>query len=309
MTWRNRSRNILSEIKTWRWLATCSLQYRLTIKSSFVPGRGLLLAMHIKPVSWSLSSIATAILSRSGRNRIFRVSDDKKKLISPLKLLAGAGAAVTATVIGSFFGDEGTLIGVATGSVVSGAAAALYEHAAVKAHEKAKKRQQLLRQNRLSQAETVILSAVGRSAPRRSGSFPRQLVKGAAAGTAACLALIGGVTVAEALSGHTLHGLITGTNDQGYSVGTNHSQPPSPTITVTVAPAATWSISSPSATPSLLPSVLPSVSLSSSSSPSPTPTVVPLTSPTQLPATSSPVPPEPAMSSGLTSPPFPAPAS
>ena len=43
------------------------------------------------------------------------------------KVLAGAGAAVTSAVIGSFFGVAGTVVGAAIGSVASTVATALYE--------------------------------------------------------------------------------------------------------------------------------------------------------------------------------------
>ncbi len=47
--------------------------------------------------------------------------------LSVNKVLAGAGAAVTAAVIGSFFGVAGTVVGAAIGSVASTIATSLYE--------------------------------------------------------------------------------------------------------------------------------------------------------------------------------------
>jgi hypothetical protein len=47
--------------------------------------------------------------------------------LSVNKVLAGAGAAVTAAVIGSFFGVAGTVVGAAVGSVASTIATSLYE--------------------------------------------------------------------------------------------------------------------------------------------------------------------------------------
>jgi len=47
--------------------------------------------------------------------------------LSVNKLLAGAGAAVTSAVIGSFFGVAGTVAGAAIGSVASTLATSLYE--------------------------------------------------------------------------------------------------------------------------------------------------------------------------------------
>jgi hypothetical protein len=43
------------------------------------------------------------------------------------KVLAGAGAAVTSAVLGSFFGVAGTVVGAAVGSVASTIATSLYE--------------------------------------------------------------------------------------------------------------------------------------------------------------------------------------
>jgi hypothetical protein len=47
--------------------------------------------------------------------------------LSVNKVLAGAGAAVTSAVIGSFFGVAGTVVGAAVGSVASTLATELYE--------------------------------------------------------------------------------------------------------------------------------------------------------------------------------------
>jgi len=47
--------------------------------------------------------------------------------LSVNKVLAGAGAAVTSAVIGSFFGVAGTVVGAAIGSVASTIATSLYE--------------------------------------------------------------------------------------------------------------------------------------------------------------------------------------
>src|SRR3954454_2305829 len=44
------------------------------------------------------------------------------------KVIAGAGAAATSAVLGSFFGAEGTVAGAALGSIASTMATSLYEH-------------------------------------------------------------------------------------------------------------------------------------------------------------------------------------
>lgn len=57
--------------------------------------------------------------------------------ISAPKLLAGAGATVTSMLVGSFFGDSGTVYGAAIGSVTYSVAAEGYEYVTAKAHAKA----------------------------------------------------------------------------------------------------------------------------------------------------------------------------
>lgn len=58
--------------------------------------------------------------------------------ISAPKLLASAGATVTAMFVGSFFGDSGTIYGAAIGSIVSGTAAEGYEFVLARSNAKAK---------------------------------------------------------------------------------------------------------------------------------------------------------------------------
>src|SRR5438132_6519745 len=48
--------------------------------------------------------------------------------LSPVQLIAGCLAAITAAVLASFFGVAGTIIGTALGSVVGTAGTALYSH-------------------------------------------------------------------------------------------------------------------------------------------------------------------------------------
>src|SRR6266511_207186 len=55
------------------------------------------------------------------------------------RLLAGALAAVTAAVVASFFGAEGTLIGAALGSILVAPAEAVYTHSLASAHTLARR--------------------------------------------------------------------------------------------------------------------------------------------------------------------------
>jgi hypothetical protein len=66
--------------------------------------------------------------------------------LSPVQLIAGCLAAVTAAVLASFFGVAGTVIGTALGSIVGTAGTAVYSHSirktqarirAIQAHEEA----------------------------------------------------------------------------------------------------------------------------------------------------------------------------
>src|SRR6266851_2527682 len=61
------------------------------------------------------------------------MAEEKKKL-SPLTLLAGAGAAVTSMLAGSFFGAAGTIAGAALSSVTYSVGAFFYEDRARKVH-------------------------------------------------------------------------------------------------------------------------------------------------------------------------------
>jgi hypothetical protein len=67
------------------------------------------------------------------------MENDEKKKISPLTLIAGAGGSVTSMLAGSAFGIEGTVIGAAAGSVISGVAVILYERAVLRAKDKLRK--------------------------------------------------------------------------------------------------------------------------------------------------------------------------
>ena len=50
-----------------------------------------------------------------------------KSSLTVIEVIAGAGAAATAAVVGSAFGADGTVVGAAIGAVVSAVAAAAYE--------------------------------------------------------------------------------------------------------------------------------------------------------------------------------------
>ncbi len=60
--------------------------------------------------------------------------------LSVNKVLAGAGAAVTSAVLGSFFGVAGTVVGAAVGSVASTVATSLYEYSLNRTRDQIKAR-------------------------------------------------------------------------------------------------------------------------------------------------------------------------
>ena len=76
------------------------------------------------------------------------------------KVLAGAGAAVTSAVLGSYFGATGTVAGAALGSVASTVATTLYQHSLDRTRDTLVARVRLSRGRRtdLSDAPTVQLT-------------------------------------------------------------------------------------------------------------------------------------------------------
>ena len=70
-------------------------------------------------------------------------AEPKKKDLTVNKLIAGAGAAATSAVLGSFFGALGTVGGAALGSVFSAVVTWLYQHSLDKTRETVKARVKL----------------------------------------------------------------------------------------------------------------------------------------------------------------------
>lgn len=174
----------------------------------------------------------------------------KERVLSPLKLVAGAIAAMISTWIGSLSGDSGTLIGVGVGSVIAGGGSTLLEHFGKSAHSKYGK----------WPSKRLVLKV----------SILKMSMIGAAAtlGIAAVSILV--ITSVEASTGKTLHGITTGKQDYGTTLGgSSNTHPPSPIPTPTSAPSPSVSVSvsksptispSPSSSPSLVtPSSSPSV--------------------------------------------------
>jgi hypothetical protein len=75
------------------------------------------------------------------------------------KVIAGAGAAATSAVVGSFFGAAGTVLGAALGSVVSMIATAIYQHSLDRTRDTVKARIKLPGGRTVDVAGTVEVPA------------------------------------------------------------------------------------------------------------------------------------------------------
>jgi hypothetical protein len=211
-------------------------------------------------------------------------------------LVAGAGATVTMSVLGSYLGTVGTLTGAAITSVASAVVTAVYKHTATVAQERAKRvaLQKLTARHRgeaqlnetertqLVQARQEALDA--HQAARRWN--PRRL---AVVGSAVAAGLFGGVmlveTGAEALAGKPVAAIVQGKPGHGTSLGGGRVLPATPTPTGTGTPTVSGSAvptqpgqRSPLVTPSTPPG---GVQV-------PAPPTLPLTSPPTVPSQNAP---------------------
>jgi hypothetical protein len=124
------------------------------------------------------------------------------------KLLAGALAAVTAAVVASFFGVDGTLIGAALGSAVVASGEALYTRSLASAHTLA--RRSLLR--RVGQGASASEDAAGTAHPQ-----PLRWRRVAVAAVAAFGIAVGVITGVEAVAQQPLASLVGSRPQQGAS--------------------------------------------------------------------------------------------
>jgi hypothetical protein len=208
-------------------------------------------------------------------------------------ILYGAGGAVVAGVLGSFLGTEGTVIGLALGSVATQLFTHVFKRGGTAAVKSAKVRLEHLKQvhdkGGLTDKEFEYLYRQEHRKLRQAESeTPRRKMrwKVAAVTTAVVFVISAGViTGVELLARKPLSDVVTGHKGSGLTLTGGSSQPkPQPSYSPSVVPAAT---PSPSPTPSI--SVPPTPSLSPSPSPSVTQTVSPSPSPSPSPAASSPV--------------------
>jgi hypothetical protein len=113
------------------------------------------------------------------------------------KLLAGALAAVTAAVVASFFGAEGTLIGAALGSILVAPAEALYTRSLASAHTLT--RRSLLRR---------VGQGAGEDAASKAHPGPIRWRRVAVAAVAAFGIAVGVITGTEAVAQQPLASLV-----------------------------------------------------------------------------------------------------
>jgi hypothetical protein len=164
-------------------------------------------------------------------------------------LVAGAGATVTMSVLGSFLGPAGTITGAALTSVTTAVITAVYKHTATLAQEKAKqaaldklRRKHEYRTTPLTDPERTQVIAAGQEVlnaklARRRQSRPKLVMSG----LAVAAGLFGGVmlatTGAEAMAGKPVSAIIQGKPGYGTSLGggevgrSNPRVTPTPTIT------------------------------------------------------------------------------
>ncbi len=122
------------------------------------------------------------------------------------KLLAGALAAVTAAVVASFFGAEGTLIGAALGSILVAPAEALYTRSLASAHTLA--RRSLLRR---------VGQGAGEDAASKAHPGPIRWRRVAVAAVAAFGIAVGVITGTEAVAQQPLASLVGSRSRQAAS--------------------------------------------------------------------------------------------
>jgi hypothetical protein len=190
----------------------------------------------------------------------------RKPELSVTKLIAGAGATVTATVAASYFGVGGTLIGAGAVSVLSTAGATVYQH--------------FLDRGKAQIAAKIPARVGGGTVdddPPRTDDHPGRpwpkwyILAGAAVGI--FLAVMGLVTAFELFTGRPLSNTVQGRTGGGTSVhpGRAPVRPaPGPVVTGEATPATTPSARvTPERTPTPSPSGTPTAVPSPSSSPSP----------------------------------------
>lgn len=184
-------------------------------------------------------------------------------LPSPFTLLGGAIGSVVAMLAGSFFGDKGSLIGAASGAVITATVSTFVEHNAKKAREK-------LKGPELPDVPVhadAVLYGRDLTKIRELGEHRRKIRKYKMAAAFSLLAVIPFIAAFSVLS--VVDGA-TGGTVKGFTVW----NPPTPTKVVTPAPEITTvTPTQVSPTGSVTPTVSPSATLTPTVSPDPSPSL------------------------------------
>jgi hypothetical protein len=171
------------------------------------------------------------------------------RLFDSIKLIAGACGAVASMLVGSIFGDTGTLIGASTGSLIAGIIAALFE-----------------RNTRKASGYLSPYARRWRSHFKLHLQWKRPDLPNGIVVAAVCLfGLMGGIALAESWTGLTVHGIVTHTTDRGSSFGgskvvpaTTPAYQPQPTYSPSYHPSYPVPVTTPAFTPAtLVPTVTP----------------------------------------------------
>lgn len=103
---------------------------------------------------------------------------ETKHTLTINKVVAGAGAAATSAVAGSFFGAPGTIVGAAAGSIVSMVAATLYERSLDRTRESVHARVRRLWRGGADTEATRLLRAMPPAAGRPRARYARPQAPG-----------------------------------------------------------------------------------------------------------------------------------
>jgi len=162
--------------------------------------------------------------------------DRPRFALSATQLAASVLAAVTAAVLASYLGVNGTVIGAATVSLLSAVGTAVYSHSLERTGHRVRTVVPASARWIPAKAAGEIAAPVPIPAPARSHNRLSQIGITAAAVFAAALALL---TTVELFAGRPISDLVRGQAASGTTVfGSQPKQQatPTPTVTVTVVP-------------------------------------------------------------------------
>ena len=196
---------------------------------------------------------------------MLQLTEEKKKKLNVLQLIAVSFAAVASMFIGSAFGIKGTYAGAGVGTMLSGVIAFLFEKASVRAHDRIRKQQWFLKPD--DEDATSMFPAIKVKRSQRPWLLTALAAGMALLSAAASFGILG---IAKAATGTTL----------GNYSPVRPVVHPAATKTVTDTPTPSFTESEPVSTtepPSPTPSVR-TTTVTASPSPSASPDASPLSS-------------------------------